>query len=124
MGSIFASQPSELMGNITCITDPSKKILGYVETLKNISQKRVFVSREQITRPWNPIMQDPCPVYERVTDKSYYALYHRPIAMAPAGGPYPDEDGTIYTDWSLRSCLDCTYYGTKDKPDFWINDHK
>jgi hypothetical protein len=48
MGGLFTPQPSEIKGNITCITDPSKKVAGYVETVKNISQKRAFICCRQI----------------------------------------------------------------------------
>ena len=42
IGSIFASTPSELKGNITCITDPDRPVIGYVE-ISFTTQKTMYI---------------------------------------------------------------------------------
>ena len=125
MGGLFTPQPSELMGNITCITDPSKKVMGYVETVKNTTQKRVFVYANQISRPpgystCTSITTDSINIlFNSDTKDPFVQAYnsgYRPVDADPFNHPI---------DWSTVSCTDCTANGgSKNKPDFWPNDDK
>ena len=126
MGGLFTPQPSEVKGNITCITDPSKKVIGYVETVKNISQKRTFLYREQITRPRTRVEDctlipyDSVPNYVSSYSKNIYMDFYK-MGYRPALGPHPFERHPEY--WAKASCTDCRENGgTKDRPDFWPND--
>ena len=47
LGTIFDPQPSELFGNIKCITDPNEPVIGYVSA-STISEKRVFISNTDL----------------------------------------------------------------------------
>ena len=128
MGGLFTPQPSELTGNITCITNPAKKVMGYVNVNKNTTQKRIFVYPYQITRE-GPI---PCGYVSHSDVVAYikargitFADYYR-TGMRPAGEAntidYPE---IIPIMWASSYCTECTANGgTKDKPDFWPNDHK
>jgi len=131
MGGLFTPQPSELAGNIKCVTNPSKKAMGYVETLKNISQKRIFMSLPssypKLIWPYWPTQQqeDSCKDIHYFNNDllelgwSYRDLYlqgYRPVGVGTS--LVPDE-------WKLSTCTDCRANGgTKTKPDFWPNDDK
>jgi hypothetical protein len=129
MGGLFTPQPFEVKGNITCITDPSKKVIGYIETVKNISQKRIFVSRKQITRQiiistgsCVLIPHDSVPRYVSDYSTNIYRDFYK-MGYRPAGAK------NILTGkpetWATHSCTDCVEKGgSKDKPDFWPNDHR
>ena len=123
MGGLFTPQPSELSGNITCITNPSKKAMGYVEVVKNTTQKRIFVPAYQITRP--PIYDDCTTISQdtilqlmavsRSTYSDLYSMGYRPSGYAGGHPPVPVE-------WSSAYCTECTAKGgSKNKPDFWPN---
>jgi len=43
-GEIFAQIPSEMKGNITCITDPARPVIGYMD-VSSAAQKRLWISR-------------------------------------------------------------------------------
>ena len=140
MGGLFTPQPAELTGNITCVTNPSKKVMGYVETVKNISQKRIFVHQGQFPLIWPywptkqmecncgiPPDDDDCTRNILSNDnilKSgwtyrdlYYILGYRPVDA--------DTTGYLPNMWAPAICTDCREHGgTKDKPDFWPNDHR
>jgi len=47
IGGIFAPQPSEMHGNIHCMTDPGIKVLGYISA-GTLAAKRIFASRQDI----------------------------------------------------------------------------
>jgi len=124
MGGLFTPQPSEINGNIVCISDPAKKVMGYIEVTKNTSQKRIFIYPNQITHPFvysdcSTITQDSIRTIMRdygiTSYKDIYNMGYRPtggVDMAP-------------TEWSTVSCTECTATGgTKNKPDFWPNDHQ
>jgi len=126
MGGLFTPQPSELRGNINCITDPSKKVMGYVEIVKNTTQKRIFIKPGEISRPriyynCDVISNDSVKNYldeYNLTYADFYRMGYRPAGEASMMGNFPDE-------WALVSCTDCTSAGgTKNKPDFWPNDHQ
>ena len=46
LGSIFDPQPSELRGNIHCLTDPNELVIGYL-TASSVEEKRIFITRAQ-----------------------------------------------------------------------------
>ena len=124
MGGIFTPQPSELSGNIVCLSDPSKKVIGYVEAVKNTTQKRIYVSSNEITRPSRyfecaSITDDSLRTLLSEMRGNYvdaYALGYRPIAANPEGTP---------SEWAMVTCTECTAIGgSKTKPDFWPNLHQ
>ena len=125
MGGLFTPQPSELTGNITCITNPSKKVMGYIEPVKNITQKRIFVQAENILgpRPFN------CKIMTSSDVATYLANNEIDYNQFIASGFRPALELDIMTgmplEWSTASCTDCVLNGgSKKKPDFWPNDHE
>ena len=132
MGGLFTPQPSDLGGNIACITDPSKRITGYVETVKNTTQKRIFVYPEQITRRGfynncfnSTITNDSALSYMslvEITLADFYQMGYRPAGSMIDMDYYPE---IIPQEWVRRTCTECTANGgTKNKPDFWPNQHE
>ena len=126
MGGLFTPQPSEIIGNITCITNPSNKIMGYVETVKNIRQKRIFVYPEQLKRP---VIHSSCghlPQVDLPMEEAYahyYRLGFRPAMLDLVA--YSNYGVVGPSQWALSHCTDCRANGgTKNKPDFWPNWHE
>jgi hypothetical protein len=54
-GSIFDSPPANIIGNIVCEEDPAEQVLGYFET-SSVSYKRIFVLRDALGIPTEPII--------------------------------------------------------------------
>jgi len=118
MGGLFTPQPTEIVGNIACVTHPDRKVTGYVEVIRNITQKRLFVYRHEVTRP--VITEDCREISEEELSMQIFSLteLYR-IGYRPA-----TYIGSLNFCWALRKCTDCTAKGgTKDKPDFWPNAH-
>jgi len=122
MGGLFTPQPSELSGNITCITDPSKRVMGFIEPVKNITQKRIYVLPSQISIIYSSTCiaiystELPAILAEReMTIDDYYMIGNRPI-----GDLHPMYRTPLA--WSSAACSDCVINGgSKTKPDFWPN---
>lgn len=51
MGGIFTPQPAEVLGNIRSITNPQRRVMGYVNTVKNTSRQRIFLTRGNVRWP-------------------------------------------------------------------------
>ena len=123
MGGLFTPQPSELKGNISCSTNPEKKTIGYVEVIKNTTQKRIFIGPADISKPSRGNNCDLIPRAEMEmkmaengwTYTDIYNRGYRPVDMDrdPPMDPIPDQ-------WTTMYCTECTRDGgTKDIPPFW-----
>jgi len=116
MGGIFAPQPSETLGNIHCLSNPAEKVLGYVSASMAAS-KRIFVDRSELKIYENSFFcfpYEPDPFGEPMPPEVLYGLNYRVIEI--------DDKGEVI--WGRLSCVDCRYYGSKNKPPFWPNNHK
>jgi hypothetical protein len=112
MGSIFDPQPSELRGNIKCITKPDEGVIGYL-TASGFSEKRIFVTAQEAD--WQ---------YEQ--DCSYMRVINDPDSInlwVPTYLPFDAERSrgtTIAYYMSLARCVDCTKRGGDlNKPGYW-----
>jgi len=128
MGGLFTPQPSELAGNIICVSNPAKKAIGYIESLKNISQKRLFINGGEVT--FEDIYK--CNIIEHSEVIAYIREMHMSLAqyclwngVMPAGGKDAMAPPITPLNWAPERCTSCVRNGgTKNKPDFWPNNHK
>jgi hypothetical protein len=129
LGGVFDPQPSQLAGNIHCISNPSEPVLGYI-TAGASAQTRIFIDNKTLPNwlavtPYSQCIMD-TDLYVRPSGQSFfnevegriYAGYDIPIfTVQPPGAAHPDG----YTG-GTPACVDCTRRGTNKKPDFWIDE--
>src|SRR4030095_1026411 len=48
IGSFFGPLPSELKGNIHCVTNPDEPVIGFV-TSSSVTQKRIFINSSEVS---------------------------------------------------------------------------
>lgn len=121
LGSIFDAQPSQLTGNIHCVTDPSEPVVGFI-TANNVQTKRIYISHSEI--PDVPINYPyDCEADSAKTAGALQLLVERPVKYIPTltiyskPPPYPPVPiGFLY---STKECVDCTLRGTKQAPSWW-----
>ena len=119
MGGIFTPQPSEIQGNISCISQPGRRTIGYVGVYKNISEKRIYIHPNEIKRP--PLYSGCEEVSDSEMDEHGYSTY----LIRYLVGYRPVGTGTHIDHWALRRCTECEANGgSKNKPSFWPNDHQ
>ncbi|HEY8658101.1 MAG TPA: DUF4249 domain-containing protein [Hanamia sp.] len=115
VGSIFDAQPSELQGNIHCITNPSEVVIGYID-ISEEKQKRIFISNDELPG-WNYDQHCVETILDNQPDslKNYGAgLWPTVVfSLGPFGGvkqfyATPDE-----------RCMNCTLTGSNIRPSFW-----
>ena len=114
LGKIFDAQPSELKGNITCITDPSVPVIGFVSA-GSISSKRIFIDNRDLPA-WQAYtyydmidcQYDLVKVSSEADYQQFYGGDNPPFL--PTSGP-----GSA----AATECTDCTLRGTNKQPGFW-----
>jgi len=115
VGSIFDAQPSELQGNIHCVSNPSEIVVGYVD-ISEEKERRVFISNAQVPG-WNYKIFCGQIIIPNDIDNIRLAgvglTPTNPHLLSPFGGII---DFYVASD---VSCVDCTTRGTNVKPAFW-----
>ena len=109
IGSIFAPQPSEIRGNIHCMSDPNEYVLGYI-TASTEEKQRIFIERQ-----W--VFQQDCP--EKKVPKIVDSVVH----YFGSGFLIPYED-VNFPDPHFKGapsyCVDCTTRGgSQARPSYW-----
>jgi hypothetical protein len=123
LGSIFDAQPSDISGNIKCVTDPDEVVVGFVE-FTSAKEKRIFVRSEDLP---GDVYDPGCTIYKGVGAKYPYPFANEPevlkyvydsLDLLPVNlrEPIP---GEIYFIMEAARCVDCTLNGSNVKPTFW-----
>ncbi len=117
-GTIFSPTPSQMQGNIHCISNPSVQVIGYVSAAEQCVADMYYdnaVEKFYKSPYTTPIIE------EEVEPVDFYEYYRRGYAVyyivEDIGSP------TVYV-WTSESCVDCRKGGgTKNKPSYWPNNH-
>ncbi|MBL7698229.1 MAG: DUF4249 domain-containing protein [Chitinophagaceae bacterium] len=119
LGSIFDAQPSEVSGNVVCLSNPSEIVIGYVE-FTTVESMRTFIDNRNLT-DWgyklencdnyfgNPILNDPSLFEELIKQGLFPTTIHEEF---PGGG-------IKSFNVQKEDCVDCRRKGSNIKPDFW-----
>lgn len=109
-GSFFGRQPSELKGNIRCVTNPTEPVIGFIG-IANRQEKRLWIKRDEVPG-WN-YLQD-CYTYIVPIDSAGYYSYLMPTT------PMEYDNNGIKSYMGVSPvCVDCTTRGFNIKPSFW-----
>ncbi len=113
-GSIFDAQPSDLNGNIHCVSNANEPVIGYIDVC-NVQEKRIFINRNQVP-DWN--YYQGCNEI-RITNNSDSIQIHG-LYLLPT---YPETNpmtGAIISFFAAPpECVDCRLRGSNIKPSFW-----
>jgi len=115
LGTIFDPQPSEISGNIHCLTDPGEIVVGFIE-LTEEQLKRIFISNAQVPG-WG---YDPGCV-QVIIDNQLDSIKKHASDLYPTTPNSVSPFGTILKFFATNSenCMDCTLRGVSQKPVFW-----
>ena len=114
-GSLYDSQPFQVIGNIKNISDPSEAVLGYFDIV-TVSSKRIFITE-----------RDDVP--EEVIVASIFTQCRAEADTLVGNDRVPYFIGTGYLIsryvfgfgyvMVIKSCIDCRRKGSNVKPEFW-----
>jgi hypothetical protein len=113
VGSFFDPLPSELRGNVTCTSDPSRMAVGWVGVYTTV-QGRLFIRREDL--PGYTIQYRCLESSALLVDKAAMAVLLQ--NYIPVGTSLDPEHNVIIIGREIP-CMDCRVYGTSEKPEFW-----
>lgn len=116
LGTLFDPQPSQLAGNIHCLTNRKEPVIGYLSA-SSVQQQRLFIDNKQVSN-WDSSGLA-CPVIQTPRDPDDFHSYTYPDTL---WGPYYFATSPPLLFLSKRTCLDCREQGgTTTKPSFWPN---
>jgi hypothetical protein len=132
LGSIFDAQPSQINGNIHCLTNPTETVIGYI-SVGSVATKRIYIDHQQL-----PLTATAFPYESCIVDSLLYRFYPPPDhikyenqidefinynkeklqILIPLDAILSGSQIIGYTA-TTPYCADCTLRGTNRKPDFW-----
>lgn len=118
LGTIFDPMPSEITGNIRCLTDTAEKIVGYIGA-SNITEKRTFIDNRDLI-DW-AYTDSRCSTQDE-TDLDPVNLrkfLYPPYNYLPTTPIYSPTGQLLGTYMANPFCVDCTLSGTNIKPSYW-----
>jgi len=109
-GNIFGRQPSELKGNIHCLSSATEPVIGYIG-IANRQEKRIWIKRSDIP-DWRYFLV--CESYDVPVDSAKYFSSYTPVTPTAW-----DQSGIARFLAVEPICVDCTLRGSNKKPSFW-----
>jgi hypothetical protein len=115
LGTIFDPQPSEISGNIHCLTDSSVTVIGHVEVTEE-QVRRIFIYNSQVP-DWG--YEPGCT--ETAIDNSLDSINKYGRFFYPTSPQILDQFGNVVTFYATdnENCMNCTLRGTNTRPVFW-----
>jgi len=135
IGTINDPLPSQITGNVHCLSNPDEPALGYVG-LHSVSEQRIFIDRKDLPVPFDFVFQTG---YETCVEVEEKRCPRPPFPPLPPGvtnifsapgllltsttGDDCPRGGCYLTACSyfgsFTECVDCRVRGTNVKPSFW-----
>ncbi|MBL7698230.1 MAG: DUF4249 domain-containing protein [Chitinophagaceae bacterium] len=125
LGSIFDAQPSEISGNVKCVTDPSELVIGYVEA-SSATEQRIWINNADLPG-WG--YESGCKhFFEPNGEFSEYpypndpSLFNNIVSrnLMPTIAVETFATAILRFQVEPRVCVDCqSLGGHPEKPDFW-----
>ena len=138
-GGLFTPMPGQIISNMKCISNPSKKVYGYV-VISNVITQRMFIYASDFTQ-FRPEYSNCHPGYGYEQNNADGLSQWKGWWWAEVKDP--DVRSVILDDkeikqWNYnttldgssilypKECVDCRTYhrATKKRPDFWPTDHE
>ncbi|MBR1926504.1 MAG: DUF4249 domain-containing protein [Bacteroidales bacterium] len=114
-GTLFSPNPGEMASNVSCESDPSVRVMGYVTASMEASKREFIDDRYYVST-------QPPQGYLFVPASKFDYMYYYSNGYYPVNFMVINIDGEDVQDifWGPMRCIDCVIDGgTKQKPDFW-----
>lgn len=115
LGTVFDAMPSEVKGNIRCVTNPAEPVLGFVSA-SDVQEKRIFISGNEVPG-WNFYQDcDSIEVSYQEAAKLFETTWYKPYGDLVDPVTY-ERKGYLA---GYNFCVDCTLRkGVTTRPSFW-----
>lgn len=115
LGSVMDPLPSQLTGNIHCLSHPGEMVIGFISA-GTLQQQRIFIQRSQVPG-W--LYYFACPFPDITVAPDDYYLYFVRLYYTPIG---PEALGSNDGAWAnYNDCIDCRARdgASNQQPAFW-----
>ncbi|KAA9338157.1 DUF4249 domain-containing protein [Hymenobacter busanensis] len=119
IGTLFDPLPSQVTGNVRCLSQPETTVLGYIGAY-SATQQRIFIGRDELPREWivPNVGYEECLFLDSVEVRNAASAF-RTKKFLPVDGPMANSMGfQVYTG-ATAECVDCRLRGTNVRPAFW-----
>jgi hypothetical protein len=111
IGTLFDPLPTQLTGNVHCLSNRSEIALGYVGAYSE-ERRRIFITRNQLPFDWKISNGYESCIPDTVLSKRVQAVFGY-----PGNVPIYDVPGGFLG--TTKDCVDCRTRGTDVRPSFW-----
>jgi hypothetical protein len=116
LGTLFDLQPTQLLGNIHCLTNPAEPVIGYASA-SSIEQQRLFLYETYLTNWLHNSPGFGCDTMAIPVDRTNYFIWDYGDTT---WGPYYFISSSGPLIIASEVCLDCTILGgTNTRPPNW-----
>ncbi|HEV3411965.1 MAG TPA: DUF4249 domain-containing protein [Puia sp.] len=116
VGTLFDVQPTQLIGNIHCLTNPSEPVIGFISACTE-QQQRVFIINDSLSNWGHNQPAFGCDTIIIPQNTPNALVYNYPDTFY---APYYFITAGSWLVLASRICLDCTLFGgSNQKPSFW-----
>lgn len=114
-GSLFDAQPSQVSGNIRCVSDPKELVFGFFSA-SSTQEKRLFITEQ---RGGITFQEKVCEPIDTLPDVEAIRMFQELSHLILIEFPIPGQIKPWYIMGSAE-CSDCRMQGgTIVRPDFW-----
>ncbi|GAB3300107.1 DUF4249 domain-containing protein [Hymenobacter tenuis] len=122
IGTLFDPLPSQIQGNVHCLSDEQEPVLGFVGA-SSVVEKRIFIDRLSLPFEWRVRDEaykhctglDTYPNADKYSGYTIDDIFGDSVYRVPVGRLAGSEGYTIQT----LDCVDCRLRGSNVKPSFW-----
>lgn len=113
VGSVFDAQPSQLNGNIHCISNPAQPAIGFFN-ICTVRQKRIFIKNGDLLH-WN--IGEGC--YTKIIENNKDSIADKASGLLPVDVAMGTPFSIITFNAAPPNCVDCRQRGVNIKPAYW-----
>ena len=119
IGTLFDPLPSQVQGNVHCLSAPDEPVLGFVGATSVVEQ-RIFIDRISLPDDWRTNLDgyEHCLGLDTFPSERWRGWTLNEYFSDPAFRTPVSWTGSAFTA-QLPECIDCRLRGTNVKPSYW-----
>jgi hypothetical protein len=115
LGTIFDALPSQITGNIHCLSNPAELVIGYISAGTVATSQHIFITKAMLPASWSVVYPYAC--QEILLNQSIVVsgVPFLIVSPGPTSGSPPEATWNVATP----QCADCMSRGRNTPPAFW-----
>jgi hypothetical protein len=118
LGTLFDPLPSQLTGNVHCLSDAAEPVLGYVGAASSTEQ-RIFISQNELPPTRFLTGYESCGTLDTVLLANVPTYFGSQVQLPVYPIYLPRSSTLLGYAAGTAECIDCRRRGTNQKPSFW-----